>query len=127
MVVVVGGAGFLLQPLEVVDTIHEVLLCRVSRGKEVVPGARCLLPFCNSSFTAHPAAHHALQRPPMCAHTTDPLPPPLPWAPGKPANTLFTGSQRVAEKLAKDLHGKVGALVFGLISSVWQGGDGVGG
>ncbi|GAB4819738.1 hypothetical protein N2152v2_006784 [Parachlorella kessleri] len=26
---------------------------------------------------------------------------------GKPANTLFTGSQKVAEKLAKDLHGKV--------------------
>ena len=30
-------------------------------------------------------------------------------AAGQPRSTLFTGSKRVAEKLAKDFHGRVGA------------------
>ena len=32
----------------------------------------------------------------------------MPAAAGKPSTTLFTGSQKVAEKLAHDLNGKVG-------------------
>lgn len=39
----------------------------------------------------------------------------LPRLAGHPRSTLFTGSKRVAEKLAKDFHGKVRGLGLGLL------------
>jgi hypothetical protein len=45
----------------------------------------------------------------------------LPHTAGQPHSTLFTGSKRVAEKLAKDFHGRVGFSLMPIVYWIFMG------